>query len=158
MRKVCGIAGNIKKFNKKLYDKYDLCARNIIKNRFPDNVKDNEDIYGEDLMFHSPPIPYKYIEVQVCAKWTSDKYPFLYPFVYARKMRFSQDTLFVTFNQNLTKVIIFGRKSIDNTPTRLKKYDREMVHYVSWMRAMMLDTENFTIDTIKSYVGLNIDD
>lgn len=148
-----GIAGKVKKFDPKLHSKYDLKARDILKNRFPENVQDNPNIYGEDLLFTHDKIPFKFIEVQVCSSW-DDKFPYPFPFVYARKMKFSDDTLFVTFNRTYTKVHVFAKSVIDIKPSRLKKYAREMVHYVSWYRTFQLETCDLTLENIMSYAGI----
>ena len=150
-----GVAGKVKKFDSKLHQKYDERAREIIKYRFPDHATDNPNIYGEDLIFNHDILPYKFIEVQVCSTWDDDRYPYPYPFVYARKMRFSNDTLFVTFDRTYTKVIIFSKKVIDEKPVRLKKYDREMVHMVSWGRALKMDTADFTLENLMGYAGVS---
>ena len=159
--KLDNISGKTKKFDPNLHNKYDIKARDIIKNRFPENAFDNENIYGEDLVFKCDNLPYNFIEVQVCSHWDSDIFPYVYPFIYARKMKFSKKTLFIMFNKDYTKVIFFSKKAINATPTRLKKYDREMIHYVPWNKAMMIDTENLTLNAIRSYTGneiIEIDD
>ena len=58
-------------------------------------------------------------------------------------MRFSKKTLFVAFNKFMTELIIFDKKSICKIPSRLKKYDRELVHYVEWSKCIKTKTENF---------------
>lgn len=151
-----GIAGKVKKFDEKLHSKYDIAARHALKCIFEDAVIENEDIYGEDMIFNIEKFPYKYLEVQVFSNWCTDKFPYSYPFVYARKMKFSDDTLFITFNKHYTEAIIFGKKSIDKNESRLKKYARECVHFVSWNKAMQLSTEDLTLDNIRAYSGVNI--
>ena len=148
-----GVAGKVKRFDKKLHSKYDIDARQMLKNVLGDAIIDNEDIYGEDMIFTANPFPYKYLEVQVLSTWSTSQFPYSFPFVYARKMLFSKDTLFVTFNKFLTEAIVFGRTSLDEKPSRLKKYDRECVHYVSWHKALRVNTSDLTISNIKLYSG-----
>lgn len=155
--KLNGIEGNVKKFDKKLHDKFDSHARFIIKNIFKDNVTDNPNIYGEDMIFNVDKFPYKFLELQVLSRWDSNVFPYICPFVYARKMKFSNDTLFITFNKLCTEFIIFDRKSIDNIASRLKKYDRELVHYVAWGKCMKSTTNNLSLDYIRIYAGEDID-
>ena len=156
--KMNGIEGKVKKFDEKLHSKYDIEARNMLKNVLGDAVIDNEDKYGEDMIFSVELFPYKYLEVQVMSNWCTSHFPYSYPFVYARKMRFSDDTLFVTFNKFFTEVIIFGKKSIDVKGSRLKKYAREYVHYVSWNKVMRLSTDCLTLNNIKNYSGEFVED
>ncbi len=148
-----GVAGKVKKFDEKLHSKYDIGARQMLKNVLGDAIIDNENIYGEDMIFTLNPFPYTYLEVQVLSNWSTSQFPYSFPFVYARKMLFAKSTLFVTFNKYFTEVIIFGKESIDQKPSRLKKYDRECVHFVSWHKAMRLTTNNLTIGNIKAYSG-----
>lgn len=152
LTKIPGITGKVKRFDKKLHDNYDVTARQMIKNVLGDLVKDNDDIYGEDMIFTKKDFPYKYLEIQVLSSW-EDIFPYLYPFVYARKMRFSKSTLFITFNKYYSDVIIFGRKSISETPSRLKKYDRECIHYIEWRRTMRTTTDLLNEELIKEYAG-----
>lgn len=151
------VAGQKRVFDPILFDKYDPKARYIIKKTFPDHAIDNPDMYGEDLIFKHNKIPYKFIEVQVYATWDGDKFPYTFPFVYARKMRFSKDTLFIAFNKFFTELVMFGRNALDDKPSRLKKYDRELVHYVSWNHALKTSTELLTLDLIADFLGIDID-
>lgn len=151
-RKIEGITGKVTKFDQTLYDKYDVGARNVIKHVLGNLIKDNEDQYGEDMIFTTKGFPYKYLELQVCAHWEDD-YPYELPFIYARKMRFSKRTLFLTFNRHFTKCIIFGREYVSDTLSRLKKYDREHVHFVHWGKTMQLKTIDLTLNAIRRYSG-----
>ena len=156
MRTIEGIPGKVAKFNQKLFDKYDVEGRKILKNILTDSIDDNPDIYGEDMIFNIKPFPYKYLEVQAYANWDTEKFPYKFPFVYARKMRFSKKTLFVAFNRHFSEIIIFGRKSICETPSRLKKYDRELINYVPWGNTLRLKTCDLTINMIREYFGEDI--
>ena len=151
-KKISGITGKVKKFNQEKCDKYDVKARNIIKNIFGDLIKDNEDIYGEDMIFTQKNFPYKYLELQVCSYW-EDTFPYEYPFVYARKMKFSKKTLFLTFNKYYTKCIIFGREHVSENSGRLKKYDRECVNFVQWGKTMEIITADLSLNSIRRYSG-----
>ncbi len=150
--------GKIKRFDPNLHSKYDVKARDIIKNIFPKYAFDNDNLYGEDLIFKYDKIPYKYIEVQVCSTWETSKFPYQYPFVYARKMRFNESTLFITFNKFYTEIIMFGKRSLNESPSRLQKYDREMVYYVPWRLALKTTTDNLTIRNIMAYAGISDSD
>jgi hypothetical protein len=160
LTKMNGISGSVKKFDKKLHTKYDIEARELLKNILGNDIQDNDDIYGEDMIFTiqnnqhpTKKFPFKYLEVQVFSQWSESNFPYSFPFVYARKMRFSRSTLFVTFNKFLSEAIIFSRNSIDENPSRLKKYDRECVNYVRWNKAMRLKSNEITINNIWLYCG-----
>ena len=157
LTKLNGVTGSVKKFDDKLHSKFDIEARDMLKNILGNNIKDNEDVYGEDMIFtveKSPKnFPYKYLEVQVFSQWSEDKFPYIFPFVYARKMRFSPSTLFVTFNKFLSEVIIFSRNSLSKDPSKLKKYDREDVNYVPWSKTMRLKSHQLTVANIWLYHG-----
>jgi hypothetical protein len=157
-RTIKGIPGKVAKFDQKLFDKYDIEGRKLIKNILKDDIDDNPDIYGEDMIFNIKPFPYKYIEVQSYAMWDSDKFPYCNPFVYARKMRFSKRTLFIAFNRYFSELIMFGRKSISDIPSRLKKYDREFVNFVPWKNSLRIKTCDLSINMIREYYGEIIDD
>ena len=147
------IAGKIKKFNKKLCDKYDIKSREIIRLIFGDAVADNPNIYGEDMIVTNTQIPYQYIELQVYGKWES-KYPFISPYIYSRKMKFSNSTLFICFNSTYEKMILFGRPFVNPNKHRLQKYSREYIHYIPWSHAMIINTNKLSIDTISEYYHL----
>lgn len=155
-RKIAGVPGKVTKFDEKLHEKYDIPAREMIKNILGDLVKENEDIYGEDLIFTKEKFPYKYLEVQVFSKWETDSFPYKYPFVYSRKMRFSDDTLFVTFNKHYTEFVMFGKKCIDKNESRLRKYSRECVNFVSWNKAVRLPSPDLTEENIRLYAGEDV--
>lgn len=150
-----GVSGKTKKFDQNLCNKYDIEARNTVKYILKDAVKDNENIYGEDLIFTTDKVPFKYLELQVESSWNTENFPYLYPFVYARKMKFSNDTLFIIFNKEMTELLMFSKCSIDKEPSKLKKYARENVHYVSWNKTLRIQTPNLSIDIIRTYCGLD---
>lgn len=146
------VIGKIKKFDQKLYDKYDTPARNIIKNMLKEYVSDNPNIYGEDMILNIPDCRYKYLELQVCTNWLDeDKYPYDCPFVYARKANFDDKTLFLILNRNMTKGLIFNRKSLSPKPRRLKKFSRYFVYDVPWHCVMQLYMQDLTSDALKLY-------
>jgi len=150
-----GIQGKTKKFSQKKFDHFDNIPRQIIKNIFPDYVKDNNNIYGEDLILSHDKLPWDYIEVQVCGIW-NDKYPYSNPFIYARKMIFSDKTLFITFNKLYDQVIIFSKKVINMNPCKLKKFDREIVYFVDWNHVIQTKVSNLNLDLLLCYCGASV--
>ena len=150
-KKYVVLKGKIKKFDQKLYDKYDIPARDIIKKRLGNLVRDNPDIYAEDLILEDKECRYKFIELQVCAGWINDKYPHRLPFVYERKGHFSKDTLYIILNRNMTQGLLFDKESLNTTPVRIKKYSRTFIYQVPWRNVLPFCIDNFDIDVIKCY-------
>jgi len=142
--------GKHKRFDQKLHDKYDIPARKIIKEKLGDWVKDNPDTKKQDLII-TKPFRYKYIEVQINACWEKDKYPHDNLYVYERKGKYADDTLFITLDKLLTSGYLFDRKSFSSKPRRLKKYSREFVYDIPWRRALPLNIENLSVEIIKLY-------
>jgi hypothetical protein len=144
------VEGKIKKFSNLLYEKYDIPARRKVKEKLNDYVKDNPNIYDEDMILDIPGCKYKYLELQVCTKWL-DKYPYDKPFVYARKKLFSDKTLFLILDKHMTQGLLFDQKSLLANPRRLKKYSRIFIFEVPWHRVMTLNLECLDCETIKMY-------
>jgi hypothetical protein len=145
------LQGKVKKFDEELYTKYDIPARDLMKKIFGDKIADNPDIYGEDLLLNDKECKYKFLELQVCVNWVGDKYPYDYPFVYERKSKFSDDTLYLVLDRHMTQGLLFDKKSLKKTPRRLKRYSRYFVYEVHWNRVMTVYMDNFDIETVKLY-------
>lgn len=142
------VKGKLKHFDKKLYDLYDKQARAELKRHLGSGITDNPDPYGEDMIVDTDLIPYTYIEVQVYGTW-DNIFPYDEPYIYERKMRFDDNTLFVCFNSKYTKAIIFDKTSIS-----LKKYRAntcEYVHHVPWEKALLIDASDLNYDIIKNH-------
>ncbi len=143
--------GTIKKFDKKLFDKYDTPAREIIKNKIGIEIIDNPDIYGADMIIQIPKCKYEYLELQVCATWTEDRYPHVNPYVYERKGHFSEKTLYLIFNKAMTRALLFDKKSLMPNPRRVQKYSRSYVYDVYWHRVFPVEIEDFDSAILLSY-------
>jgi len=150
--KVYKPVGIIKKFSKKLHKKYDIPARKAIMDVLGDFIIENPDEYGQDFLINNDKYKshYKYLEVQVCACW-HDKYPYDSFTVYERKLRYGNDTLFLTMNNDLTKGYLFDLKYIrNNKPKRLKKYSRQFVYDVPWYQLIPVCIQTLDIETMES--------
>lgn len=147
------VVGKIKKFNKKLHDKYDIPARKIILSILGDFVKENPNIYKQDLIITSEDCKYKYLELQICIDWLSThNFPYDYAYLPSRKSVYCSKTLFLTISKDLKKGYIFDRDSINGvTPRRTKKYSREFVYDIPWRRVLRVDIEDLQQETIKLY-------
>lgn len=143
--------GKIKKFDKELHEKYDIPARDKVKELLGDYICDNPDTYGEDMILNIPESNYKYLELQVCASWTENRFPFPKPYIYERKMKFSNKCLFLLFNKNLTKGLLFSRDTIVGKPKRFKKYSREFIYDIQWSKVIQVSMDDFDKDTILLY-------
>ena len=145
--------GLIKKFDINLYNKYDLPARDLLKTKLGDNISDNLDtVYGEDMVITNNKCKYKFIELQVCTGWINEKYPFKYPFIYERKIKFADTTLFIILNKYMTRGLIFDKKKLVSTkPRRLKKYSRYFVYEIPWNRIINFEFDSFDFDLLCEY-------
>ncbi len=153
------IPGMRHRFDQKMYDKYDIPAREKVKKALGDFVKDHPDPYKQDLIITSKTCKYKYLELQVCSNWITkidDIYDTSYPYknvwIYARKSLYGNDTLFLTLNKEMTKGYLFDAQSIkDVKPRRLKKYSREFVYDIPWHRIMKVSIDDFNKETVLLY-------
>ena len=126
-----------KSFSQELLDKYDLPAREKIKEKLGEFVIDNPNPYKQDLIITKEDYKYKYIELQVCTAWVGEKIPYKNVYVFERKGCYGEDTLFITLNKFLTKIYIFDATSFKNSkPRRIKKYSREYIYDIPWNRIM----------------------
>jgi hypothetical protein len=146
------IFGKHKSFDKKLYEKYDIPARNKIKEILGDYVLDNPNIYEQDMIINSETCKYKYLEIQVCSKWITPTFPKKYPYIYERKKRYGKNTLFITFNKWLTRAHLFDIHTLVNEkPTRIKKYSRIFVYEIPWNRISTVKMIDFDKEVVESY-------
>lgn len=146
-----GMVGIRKKFNKKLYQRYDLPARDKIKNLLGDYVTDNPDQYGADLIINSDKCKYDYLELQVCTKWVAKTFPFEKPYLHARKAKYDENTLFLVLNKHMTKGLLFDRSSLNDEARRIKKYSREFVYDVEWNKTLLVHIEHLDRETLDFY-------
>ena len=138
-----GVKGMVKRFDNKLLDKYDLPARNILKQILGNLVIDNPNQYQQDFIITSDNCKYKYLELQVCSSWINIDYPHKNVFIYARKFKYGNDTLFLTFNKSLSLGYLFDLSSIrDSKPHRLRKYSREFVYDIPWTEVIKVYINN----------------
>lgn len=143
------LKGKIKKFSQELYDKYDIPARNLMKQQLGENnVIDNPDIYGEDMIITNEKCNHKYLELQVCAEWYNDNYPYEKPFVFERKGHFSEDTLFIIFDKNFKRSFVFKKKHLNEKPVRMKKYSKTFIYTIEWNRVYKIDVKDLCIEQL----------
>lgn len=143
--------GKRNKFDQHLFNKYDPPAREKVKACLGDFVCDNPNIYGEDMIIKSDTCRYKYLELQVCANWFTDEFPYQLPFVYARKAMYSDKTLFLILDKNFTKGLLFGKESLNDKPKRRQKYSREFIYEVPWKNVMRVYLDFLSKEDIESY-------
>jgi hypothetical protein len=152
MDKKFKVKGKISKFSKKLFEKYDIPARQKIKQVLKDFVRDNPDKYGADMMINCSTIKYKFLELQVCAQWTDDKFPHKNVYIWERKGKYENDTLFLTLSRDLEQGYLFDTAKLDkNKPRRFKKYSREYVYDIPWNQVMLIRIEHLTREIIEDF-------
>ena len=146
------LKGKHSKFNRELYEKYDLPAREKIKKQLGNFVMDNPDEFKQDLIITDKNFKYKYIELQVCTTWVGDTFPFDNVYIYERKNHYGADTLFITLDKHMTKGYIFDGQSYDATKMkRIKKYSREFIYPIHWHRIMPIIIDTLTQFDIEMY-------
>lgn len=145
------LKGKIKKFDIKLFNKYDIPARNIIKEKLNVYVKDNPNIFEEDLLLDAEGCKYKYIEIQVRVKWINDKYPDDLPYIYERKKHFSPNTLYIILNKNMDQGLLFNKEALFNKPVRERKYSKYFIYCAQWNKVLRFNIKDLDIDLIKTY-------
>lgn len=127
------IPGKVLKFNQKMFDKYDIPARNKIKELLGDNIIDNPNKYGQDMIINIKKCKYKYLELQVCTTWYNDRYPHKTAHIASRKIKYGSDTLFLTFDKHFKYGMIFDTVNVDpGKPKRKEKYSREYIYDIPW--------------------------
>lgn len=128
------LTGKRRIFNKDMHEKYDIPARDlIIKKLGSDFVMENPDIYEQDLIITCDRCKYKFIELQVLTRWIGKEFPYDFSFLYERKKKYDNDTLFITLSGDYKYFHLFDRKSIiDNKPITPYKYSREKALIVPW--------------------------
>jgi len=145
------LKGKHKRFDEKLYKKYDIKARKKIKEKLGDYIKDHPNKYKQDFIIIDPDSYYKYLEIQVCSQWTTKKYPYDNVFVYERKSLYDGNTLYLTLNNVLTEGLLFDRDSLGKKPRRLKKGSREYVYDILWNMVLSVHLSTLSKQIIKSY-------
>lgn len=137
MEKDSRLHGMRKKFDKDMHDKYDIPARNALKEVLGDYISDHPDDKAQDMVINSKTCRYKYLEVQVISDWI-ETFPHDNMFVYERKGRYGDDTLFITLNRPCTLGYIFDRKTFADKPRRIKKWSREFIYDIPLNRCMLV--------------------
>jgi hypothetical protein len=140
------------KFSEKMFQKYDIPAREKLLEVFGDFIIENPNPYKQDFIITSKTCKYKYLEVQVLSSWVNYEYTQDTVWVYARKSVYANDTLFITLNKKLKYGFIFDAKSFkDVKPRRMKKYSRHWVYDIPWHRIMKVSLEHIDKETIELY-------
>ena len=130
------LVGKHSVFDEEKYKKYDIPAREILKDVLGDFLIENPDIYHQDFIINSKNLKYKYLEVQVCADWLNIEYPYPKVWVYERKGKYGKDTLFLTLNRMMTRGMLFDREAFEDKPRRIRKYSKEYVYDIKWNRVI----------------------
>ena len=146
------VEGKVKKFDSIMLDKFDVPARNKVKEILGSFVEDNENILAQDLIIKSNKCKYKYLELQVCTHWVNEKFPYNKIYIYARKIRYGDDTLFMTLSRDLKWGFLFDTtiiKKEEHKPRRFKKYSREFVYDIPWHCVVPINMETLDVLTFE---------
>lgn len=144
--------GKHKKFDPKLFEKYDIPARIKTKQILGDFVQDNPNIYEQDLIITDKDYKYKYLEIQVCAGWKDQKYPFKNIYIYEHKIRFGDETLFIFYSKDLSRGYVFDLATCrNNEPVRLKKYSKYFIYLIPWNQVLFFISDLFNPEDLKLY-------
>ena len=144
--------GKHHKFDPYLHEKYDIPARKKIKEVLGDLVEDNPDQKQQDLIIKSDTCKYKFLEIQVCASWITKTFPFKNVWVYERKDKYGDDTLFLTLDKFLKRGYLFKAICLKNIkPRRKEKYCREYVYDIPWNQVMPITVEHLDKETIELF-------
>ena len=119
---------NDKIFDEQLFKQYDIPPRKKIKEILGNFISDNPDPYKQDFVINSQECKYQFIEFQVCVNWKDD-YPYDFLYIYERKRKYGDDTLFLTLNKNFTKGYLFDTSKINNF-RNLDKYPNVWVYTI----------------------------
>jgi hypothetical protein len=142
---------NIKIFDERLKKYYDIMPRKIVKKYLGDIVMDNPNIYNEDMIINDKYIKFKFIELQVFGKW-KNIFPYEKPFIFERKMRFHNDTLFICFNQDYTKIIMFGKDKLNKEKVKHREYGEEYIYTIDWINTLSIDVDELSLFVIDNYI------
>jgi len=146
------LKGKHRAFNQEMFNKYDIPARKIVKEKLGEFVIDNPDEFKQDLVITDENCKYKYIEIQVCINWINDKYPYDKVYLHERKSCYGEDTLFITLNKDMTRAQIFSSKGLgDMNLRRIKKYSREYVYDIPWHRVLPVLIDELDTSVINLY-------
>ena len=144
--------GRVSKFSQELLEKFDAPARQKMKEILPNYLEDNPDKYGADLLIKSDKCKYKYLELQVCTRWKEEKYPHSSIFIWERKGKYNNETLFLTLNRDFTMGYMFDISKVDKeNPRRYKKYCREYVFDIPWNQVMLIHIPFLTKEIIEEF-------
>jgi hypothetical protein len=143
------IKGIYKKFDQALCDKYDLPAREKVKEKMGDHATDNPDLYEQDLLITGDK-RFKFMEIQVCGTWETTNFPKENIQIFVRKARYGIDTVFLTLSKDLKRGYLFSRESFQHIkPTRVVKYSKMFVFEIPLASALFIYTDYLNINTLK---------
>ena len=116
-----------KKFDQKLHDKYDHCARSIVSSficsqRYGIVVMANPDMYGPDLIIEDEAEDEVYYgECEIKNNWSGAKFPFKtvqFPLRKQKFMKLDKKCYFFMLNKEKTYVLTVDGKDILKSPVK----------------------------------------
>jgi hypothetical protein len=142
----------IKVFDQKMKDYYENIPRKIIKECLGSYVIDNQNIYKEDMIILNDYLKIKFIEIQVFGKW-KNLFPYEKPFIFSRKLKLDENTLFICFNSDYTKIIMFEKNDLSHKTTH-PIYNEDIIN-VEWKDIYELSIEELNMQFLEQYFKKN---
>lgn len=147
--------GKRKDFDQELSDRYDTPARLRIKEVLGDMIRDNPDKTGADMLINCKGCRFKYLELQICANWwQGHRFPHPRVYIFARKIHYGPDTLFLVMNRDMSEGYLFsiGKEDYEQLrKRRLRKWSREWVYELPWRmccRCTVGDLDEMTLQML----------
>jgi len=141
-------------FSKEMHQKWDIPARKVILEKLGDFVKENPEETMQDFIINDKEFIFDYLEVQVKVNWDCPSYPDKVFRLHPRKLRYGNNTLFITFNNTMSEGYVFNFIGLDLTPHRIKKYSRKWVVDIPWNRLIKFRTSELSPRLLKSFFNL----
>lgn len=142
----------IKIFDQNMKDFYEKIPRKIIKECLGNNVIDNRNIYGEDMIILNDNLRIDFIEIQVYGKWR-ESFPYDKPFIFERKEKLDDNTLFVCFNYDYTKIIMFEKKDL-SSKSKHNIYNENIIN-VEWSDVYELSRDELSMQFLERFFKKN---
>lgn len=139
----------IKIFDQNMKEYYEKIPRKLLKKCLGSNIIDNENIFGEDMIVLNDRLRIDFIEIQVYGKWKNE-FPYDKPFIFERKLKLDDNTLFICFNYDYTKIIMFEKNDLSEK-TKHPTYDENIIN-VEWKDVYELNSDELNMQFLERHL------